>query len=79
MPGRSARWYWYRESEAGHREETFSSAYCSIATDLTMDWKQGFLQRRSPNAGGGLGKRMYTCDTKHDSENDVNNSLTSPA
>jgi len=62
--------------ESGRMEDTFNSAYCTIAVDSAADWKQGFLQRSSPPCFTEVtGERVYVCDTRHNFEDDVNNSL----
>lgn len=69
--------YYEWETEAKSMEQVFSSAYCTIAADSARNWKQGFLRRESPPRFTEVyksGQQMYTCDTKHDFENDVNNS-----
>jgi hypothetical protein len=66
---------WTEESQ--RMEQVFSSAYCTIAADAAKSWTQGFLQRQSSPQFAetwASGKKLYTCDTKHDFENDVNNS-----
>jgi len=58
-------------------EQVFSSAYCTIAADSAVDWKQGFIHRKSPPQFTQVcksGEWMYSCDTDDDFEKDVNKS-----
>jgi heterokaryon incompatibility protein (HET) len=63
--------------EAERMEETFSSAYCTIAADSAINWKQGFLQRELPPQYEVVGRwryKRYSCDTKDNFEKHVTNS-----
>jgi hypothetical protein len=64
------------EAEAMNMEKVFNSAYCTIAADSAVDWKQGFLRRKFPQftTVEKSGVWMYTCDTKEDFESHVNSS-----
>ena len=66
---------WDKESQS--MEKVFSSAYCTIAADAAESWTQGFIQRKClPQyiETERDGKKMYTCDTKHDFANHMRNS-----
>ena len=66
---------WEKESQS--MEKVFSSAYCTIAADAAESWTQGFLQRKCLpqfTETERCGKRMYTCDTKHDFANHIRES-----
>jgi hypothetical protein len=65
-------------NEAVRMEETFGSAYCTIAADSASNWDEGFLPLVSVPATDAhqSGELTYTCNTNHEFnfENDVNNS-----
>jgi hypothetical protein len=65
--------------EAGRMEETFGSAYCTIAADSALGWDHGFLPSASALPVTHLpqsARLVCTYNTNHDFdfENDVNNS-----
>lgn len=67
------------KNEAGRMEETFGSAYCTIAADSALSWDHGFLPLASalPTMDAHQSEELtYTCNTNHEFEfdNDVNNS-----
>jgi hypothetical protein len=66
------------KSEARRMEQVFSSAYCTLAANSAMNWKEGFLEQKSApqyyEVQGRFGRRMYACDTKDNFKNDVEES-----
>jgi hypothetical protein len=66
------------EKEAERMEETFSSAYCTIAADSAAGWDQGFLPlaSTSPVIDPQSSELVYKCNTRYefDFNEDVNNS-----
>jgi len=67
------------KNEAGRMEETFGSAYCTIAADSALNWKDGFLPRESAlpvTKAHHFENLIYTCETNHEFnfDNDVNKS-----
>lgn len=63
------------QNEAGHMEEVFASAYCTIAASSAPDWKDGFLERDlSPQyfqIEDSSGRQVYVCDNTDDFSKDV--------
>ena len=67
------------KNKAGRIEETFGSAYCTIAADSALNWEDGFLPQESglPLTDAHQSRELiYTCNTnyKFNFDNDVNNS-----